>query len=579
MRYKHINIFALFLILFLAACNSQAESQPEVDYYVSGEHAEEGGYAPDEYIEGKVKANIVTTQPPSTYEPTEPAPLPESTHPSYSWILQPIYTSIEQIGYGLVRLRDDGRYGLYNVITDQVIISPKYPASGWIGAFPHFIPTMLDGNIGVINAEGEVVLPFEYAHVQIQADYGVAIVTSGDRRYAGIVELSTGREIVPFGLYHSIMFSRGGIAQTQRRYGSGVILRSTNGFINIVTGEEVVPLIYDRVNAFSEGLAAVQADGLWGFINTTGEVVIPLVYDQIMSSVFINGTIAINRDGLWGIIDATGAYILPPTHDRISWPIAGVAAFGTKDPTSQNIYWGILDMRTGKEIVPAIYHGWHIAGEGIALMRLGDWENYINVLINLETGHKFAPFPYAIGDEIEYRGPMPPHFSNGRGIVHVIDQEEWGWTYGIVDSGGREILPPVYESVDWFSEGFFRVSKGPSQWGIVDSDGNEVLPLIYCFIEPEWKWRFRSERQDANHNLAAINIGGEWVEITGNPSQPDFRMKGGFWGFIDNNGQIVVPLELDFVQVHSTGHDTAAVQMPNGLWGLIRIHLYRFNAI
>lgn len=33
---------------------------------------------------------------------------------------------------------------------------------------------------------------------------------------------------------------------------------------------------------FSEGLAAVQKNGKWGFINTAGKVVIPFKYDEAL---------------------------------------------------------------------------------------------------------------------------------------------------------------------------------------------------------------------------------------------------------------------------------------------------------
>ena len=36
---------------------------------------------------------------------------------------------------------------------------------------------------------------------------------------------------------------------------------------------------FERVSAFSEGLASVEQNGKWGFINTQGEVVVPCIYD------------------------------------------------------------------------------------------------------------------------------------------------------------------------------------------------------------------------------------------------------------------------------------------------------------
>jgi len=301
---------------------------------------------------------------------------------------------------------------------------------------------------------------------------------------------------------------------------------------------------------------------LWGFIDTAGELVIPHIYDNINSG-FTNGVAAVNRGGLWGIIDTTGAYILPPTYDGIQWPFGGFAEFSVIDPVSLNRYVGILDMQTGEEVVPAVFQGAFFAGEGIVLMRKGDWQCHENnVLINLETGWQFA-FPYNIGDDIGYCGPIAPQFVNGISIVHVIGPE-WRRFYGIADNEGREILPPIYCFIDWLPGGLLAVSKG-AHWGIVNTQGQVVLPLVYCEIETALGGR------DPGHDISAIRIGGEWVRITENTPQPFHRLEGALWGFVDVSGQIVVPPILDFLDVRTIGHGTAAVQTSDG-WGLIRIY-------
>ena len=51
------------------------------------------------------------------------------------------------------------------------------------------------------------------------------------------------------------------------------------GFIDR-TGKLVIPLQYDSVGVFSEGLAAVKSNGKVGFVDKTGKVVIPLKYED-----------------------------------------------------------------------------------------------------------------------------------------------------------------------------------------------------------------------------------------------------------------------------------------------------------
>ena len=70
------------------------------------------------------------------------------------------------------------------------------------------------------------------------------------------------------------------------------------GFVDIM-GNEVVPLIYNEVKSFSEGLAAVrmglwfddEPPSRWGFIDRTGLEVIPLIYEYVRA--FSDGLAAV----------------------------------------------------------------------------------------------------------------------------------------------------------------------------------------------------------------------------------------------------------------------------------------------
>ena len=43
-------------------------------------------------------------------------------------------------------------------------------------------------------------------------------------------------------------------------------------------GDIVIPIKYDSVEEFREGLAAIKRNGKYGFINEKGEIVIPIEY-------------------------------------------------------------------------------------------------------------------------------------------------------------------------------------------------------------------------------------------------------------------------------------------------------------
>lgn len=80
---------------------------------------------------------------------------------------------------------------------------------------------------------------------------------------------------------------------------------------------------YDHVSCLFEGLAWVQKDGKWGYINKTGKVVIPLQYDDAYS--FYEGLAVVKKDGKYGFINKTGKIIVPLQYDDVGAFYEGLA--------------------------------------------------------------------------------------------------------------------------------------------------------------------------------------------------------------------------------------------------------------
>ena len=94
------------------------------------------------------------------------------------------------------------------------------------------------------------------------------------------------------------------------------------GYYNSYTGKIVVPAQYRRAWIFSEGLAAVQKNGMIGFINRKGEVAIPFRYpyhgNPLSSFVFDNGhCVVADTTGKCGVINRKGDWIIQPKYDNI----------------------------------------------------------------------------------------------------------------------------------------------------------------------------------------------------------------------------------------------------------------------
>jgi len=79
------------------------------------------------------------------------------------------------------------------------------------------------------------------------------------------------------------------------------------GFID-TEGRLVIPMKFDQVSQFREGLARARQGRKWGFIDRTGTFVVPPVYEWVMS--FGNGVAMVVKDGMIFLVDKKGKVIV-----------------------------------------------------------------------------------------------------------------------------------------------------------------------------------------------------------------------------------------------------------------------------
>ena len=90
-------------------------------------------------------------------------------------------------------------------------------------------------------------------------------------------------------------------------------------------GKVIIPLEYEEVGNFSEGLAAVRKDGKWGYINLKNEVVIPFEFTNRGVSSFKNGVAKYYTDSGIGLINMKGEIIAEPKYNSIEYVRENVA--------------------------------------------------------------------------------------------------------------------------------------------------------------------------------------------------------------------------------------------------------------
>jgi hypothetical protein len=178
--------------------------------------------------------------------------------------------------------------------------------------------------------------------------------------------------------------------------------------------------------------------------------------------------------------------------------------------------------------------------------------------------------------------------------------------WGVVDKQGNEIVAPKYDEVKAYLFQYYNYTevKLNEKWGIVDRQGNEIIPCEYTYIlsrtkeiviltkggnvvaeyypptGAKWgmynivqkKWincKYDYLADDLSEGLIAFNVGGNLSDVNTE------KVSGGKWGYIDLNGEEVIP-----AQYETAGNfkDGAAMVSLNGQTTLIENPLAKGKA-
>lgn len=407
---------------------------------------------------------------------------------------------------GLAILWKDGKSGYIDKM-GKLVIPAVYDKAEYFDGGLAWVKQ--NGKWGCIDKTGEVVIPLiysagdPYAYCRFIGDY--AIVKNGKW---GMID-RTGKKIVRY-IYDGLDYFSEGLAAAQ--------IDGKWGYID-ADGNEVIAFVYDRAYSFSEGLGLVQKDGKYGFIDITGEIIIPFIYNE--AYYFHHGLAAMKKDGKWGFIDKTGGEVLPFIYDDIHGDVSEDVMFARR-----NGKMFLIDRKTGREIEHFEYDdSSYYFTEGLAWVGNDTtppdtdpdtilYRAYKYGFVD-KTGKEVIPLIYDIvdfGGGGAFRGGMAAvgEYSAWRG--GIIGGPEY--KYGYIDKTGKLIVPYIYDSASGFSEGFAIVGNGSRdtmfdimtnyKYGVIDKMGKEVIPLVYDDISDFNSDGFAIAQKDGKYSILEI---------------------------------------------------------------------------
>ncbi len=247
-----------------------------------------------------------------------------------------------------------------------------------------------------------------------------------------------------------------------------------NGFGNGAIdweGKTVIPFIYNSVEPFSEGLAAVSDKNGTGFVNRNGEVVIPLQFEE--AEPFSEGLAMVRSSDARraGFIDQTGKEVIPCQYRWAGYFRNG--ATYASDAEGKN--W-LID-QTGKRL-KRIADAEYLVYADDDRTKPNQQKNGMAMteeIVNLPDGdHEHVRRYFDETGEISYET-----YRLKKGLSEGL-APYWDATakkYGYVNESGTWVIAPAFDAAERFQDGYAVVANEITladgtrdvEWGIIQN--------------------------------------------------------------------------------------------------------------
>ncbi len=313
------------------------------------------------------------------------------------------------------------------------------------------------------------------------------------------------------------------------------------GFMN-TAGITMIPLGYQQVSEFSEGLSVVAKDGKFGVIDKHNRVRIPFKFDAI--SDFISGRAIVEQNGLQGMIHRNGGFVFECKFDDMGTLSDGLiyASDGEK--------FGYYDV-TGFLRIPMKFSDAYDFSNGVAKVEVDGLAAYIDI----------------------YGGyVVPPAFEEIRMFSDSLYIYEQDGFYGFSNRFGKSVIEPRYD----------KIGELHNDFAVASIDG-EIVYLngggqVIVQNDLEEFPNFMSRAEFLNGEAIAMKDGmygkidkkGREVikfqyENLGTGAYIFAFKKNGQWGVMNTSKKIIVPAKYASIMIHDEAYIIANTEFGEGV--------------
>lgn len=287
---------------------------------------------------------------------------------------------------------------------------------------------------------------------------------------------------------------------------------------------------YESVGFFKDGLAWVERNGKYGYVNKANERVIDFRFTGAAD--FEKGRAIVEDNDKYGIIDRSGSLIFPTIYNDLG-QFSEQLIYAQKDSL-----YGYLDQFGFQRIQPEFSEAFSFS-DGRAKVKVGELEAFID-----PYGSFMVPPLY---EEIEFFNDTLLIFTEGEFT-------------GLMNRRGKVVYSPVYEAIGGLS-GDRALFVKDEQVGYLSGSGNEVIAAVYELfpnILQQGAFVGNYARVLKGDKFGLIDRSGKAIIPFqySNLGQVGALMafeKNGKWGFIDLSNKVVIPATYEYAETFSDG--------------------------
>jgi hypothetical protein len=274
---------------------------------------------------------------------------------------------------------------------------------------------------------------------------------------------------------------------------AAVQLQGLWGFVN-VAGKLVVPARFTAAGAFHQGRAQVLLSGHWGYVNAGGKIAIQYRFDAALP--FSEGLAAVRENGKWGYVDTMGQFVIKPQYEDARPFREGLAA------AAQESRWGLIGP-DGQ---------WRLAAKYDAVQSTNAPAPAVGMTPGAAEAERLAAQFYegrlTVSDDyhnafLDPQGKLIKPATPADDILGYSEglaafQATYRWGFLALD--GKVAIAPTWDQAQPFAQGLAAVER-QGIWGYITKTGKLAIPMRYDRITP-----FES-------GMAAVRLAGTWQLI------------------------------------------------------------------